>query len=305
MSVVGKILSGIPLRSKVISAVAFLLQLRWQNVAAIVVSQYIAAVFLFNDSENWRHTLTDFKLHGLIFSVALLTAGGYIINNFYDKEKDRINRPIRTAIESSIPKARMLYTYFSVSILGSLIALSVSFRAFVYYSVYAFLLWAYSHKFKKITLLGNLIATFLVVIPFFGLLLYYREANPLVFYYGFFYSWMLFMKESVKDLRFFRGDVIMEYQTVPVALGLSKAVKMLRAYAVVGILIALGFWFVTFQGNSFSQYAQIFALLSIVAYSYILFFFRTPKRFRRAAYMHLVLRGGLISGILLLPFLFE
>jgi 4-hydroxybenzoate polyprenyltransferase len=300
-----KPLAGILTPSPVLSAVAFLLQLRWQNVLGLVFAQYVAALFLFNKAENWASTLFDYKLHFLIIAVGLLTAGGYIINNFYDREKDRINRPIRTAIESSIPKAHMLYTYFIVTMLGSLVALGVSFRAFLFYSGYAFLLWAYSHKFKKITLLGNLIATFLVVIPFFGLILYYNEIHPLMVYYGFFYSWMLFIRESVKDLRFYKGDVALGYQTVPVALGLSKAVRMLRVYALVGVLIALGVWLLSFKGIHFSSLAKGFSVLTIIAYSYIIFFFKTPKRFRRAAYMHMVLKGGLFSGILIIPFLFH
>lgn len=300
-----KPLPGIITPSPVLSAVAFLLQLRWQNVVGLVFAQYIAALFLFNEAENWTSTLLDYKLHLLILAVGLLTAGGYIINNFYDREKDRINRPIRTAIESSIPKAYMLYTYFIVTALGSLVAFGVSFRAFLFYGGYAFLLWAYSHKFKKITLLGNLIATFLVVIPFFGLILYYNEIHPLMVYYGFFYSWMLFIRESVKDIRFYKGDVALEYQTVPVALGLSKAVGMLRVYAIVGVIVALGMWWIHYDGIAFSNEVRFFSVLSIIAYAYIIIYFKTPERFRRAAYMHMVLKGGLLTGILIIPFLFK
>jgi 4-hydroxybenzoate polyprenyltransferase len=282
-----------------IKVVALLLQVRWQNVLGMAIAQYIAAIYLFNKNHPWTETLGDGKLHGIVFSVAFLVAGGYLINNFYDHEKDHINRPLRTAIEDNLRKSTVLYGYFITTIIGSLIALAVSFKAFLFYGGYAFLLWAYSHKFKKITFLGNLIATFLVVIPFFGLLLYYHALNLLVVYYGFFFSWLLFMRESIKDIRFYKGDMVMEYLTVPVALGLSKAIRLLRVYALLGILISAGLWLLPF-----SRITQYYSLPVIAAYTYILIFLSRKNLFHNAFLLHNGLKILLVSGIGLLPFLF-
>ena len=281
-----------------IKLVALLLQVRWQNVLGMAVAQYIAAVFLFDNAHSWTQTLSDGKLHGIVFSVAFLVAGGYLINNFYDREKDYINRPLRTAIEGKVQKSTVLYGYFTTTLIGSLIALAVSFNAFLFFGGYAFLLWAYSHKFKKITLLGNLIATFLVVIPFFGLLLYYHVMNLLVIYYGFFFSWLLFMRESIKDIRFYKGDMVMEYHTVPVALGLSKAIRLLQVYALLGIVISIGLWLLPF-----SVYTRYFSLPVIAAYAYILIYLSKNNLFRNAFLLHNGLKILLVLGIGLLPFL--
>ncbi len=275
-----------------------MLHVRWQNVLGLAVSQYIAAVFLFNNMIDWRQTLMEYKLHGIVFSVAFLVAGGYLINNFYDREKDRINRPLRTAIEANIRKSTVLYGYLAFTLAGSLLALSVSGRAFLYYSGYAFLLWAYSHKFKRITLLGNLMATLLVVVPFFGLLLYYHVQQPIVVYYGFFYSWLFFMRESVKDIRYYKGDMLLAYQTVPVVFGLRRAIAFMRAYAVVGMLTCIGLWVL-----SIHHVLTAFSGLVFTVFALVWVRFRGVQAVTWAPSLHLALRVFLIVGILVLPLL--
>ncbi|MCC5918366.1 MAG: UbiA family prenyltransferase [Cryomorphaceae bacterium] len=280
--------------------IALLLQIRWHNILAMAVAQYITAIFLFNKPAAWKEILSDAKLHLIVFSVAFLVAGGYLINNFYDREKDRINRPLRTAIEANIKKSTVLYGYFFFTLLGSLLAFMVSYRALLFFGGYAFLLWAYSHKFKKITLFGNLIATLLVVIPFFGLLLYYDVSNLLIFYYGFFFSWLLFLKETVKDFRYYKGDLVMNYPTVPVALGIIRAGKLLKTYAGIGIIICLGLWLLPF-----SKTPKILAATVSIAYFYIFIFLRFDENTTtKSKWLLSFLKLLLITGIAILPFLF-
>lgn len=275
-----------------------MLHVRWQNVLGLALSQYVAAIFLFNEAVYWRHTLSEGKLHGLVFAVAFLVAGGYLINNFYDREKDSINRPIRTAIESNIRKSTVLYGYLVFTLIGSLLALMVSGRAFLYYSGYAFLLWAYSHKFKRITLLGNLVATLLIVVPFFGLLLYYQVHQSLIIYYGFFYSWLFFMRESAKDIRYYKGDLMVEYQTVPVVFGLRRALLFTRGYAFVGMLVCTGLWFMPVH-----DVIKMFAALVFFVFVVVASRFSGKNAVKQAAFLHLVLRVFLIVGIAVLPLL--
>ena len=43
--------------------------------------------FLFNQEENLRKFVFDYKVHGIIFCSVLSIAAGGIINRFYDNEK--------------------------------------------------------------------------------------------------------------------------------------------------------------------------------------------------------------------------
>ena len=63
------------------------------NLAMILVAQYITAIFIMSPSQSLSEVLLDRSLFVLIVATVLSIASGYIINNFYDAEKDSINRP--------------------------------------------------------------------------------------------------------------------------------------------------------------------------------------------------------------------
>ena len=47
---------------------------------------YVSTFFLFNQEENLRKFVFDYKVHGIIFCSVLSIAAGGIINRFYDNE---------------------------------------------------------------------------------------------------------------------------------------------------------------------------------------------------------------------------
>src|SRR5690606_2292981 len=117
--------------------------------------------------------LKDLHLFFIILSSALAIASGYLINNLYDSEKDLINRPNKSKLDKMVSKSTQLKTYFALNFFSVGFALLVSWRAALFYSVFIFLLWFYSHKVKKnYPLLANLMAAFLVLMPFFGILMH-------------------------------------------------------------------------------------------------------------------------------------
>ena len=60
------------------------------NLAIIVVAQYITAIFIMSPNQSLLEVLLDRSLLVLIAASAVSIASGYIINNFYDSEKDSI-----------------------------------------------------------------------------------------------------------------------------------------------------------------------------------------------------------------------
>lgn len=69
------------------------------NLAIIVVAQYITAIFIMSPNQSLLEVLLDRSLLVLIAASAVSIASGYIINNFYDSEKDSINRPQQVNVE--------------------------------------------------------------------------------------------------------------------------------------------------------------------------------------------------------------
>ena len=85
--------------------------IRIYNILVVILAQYLTAIFILDDQENLLATILDPYLFVIIVCSSISIASGYIINNFYDYEKDIINRPIRSNIDRSIRKRTKLNLY--------------------------------------------------------------------------------------------------------------------------------------------------------------------------------------------------
>ena len=153
------------------------------NLAIIVVAQYITAIFIMSPNQSLLEVLLDRSLLVLIAASAVSIASGYIINNFYDSEKDSINRPQQVNVEKMVSQNTKLMLYFILNILVIIAASYVSFRAVLFFSVYIFAIWLYSHKIKKRPLIGNLTSAILTITPFFAIFLYYKIIPDNILYF--------------------------------------------------------------------------------------------------------------------------
>ena len=179
------------------------------NLALIVIAQYITAIFIMApSSQSLSEILFDRPLFALILATVGAIASGYIINNFYDSEKDVINRPHQSILEQYVSQNTKLILYFVINFIVVIIASYVSFRSVLFFSIYIFSIWFYSHKIKKMPIVGNLISAILTITPFFAIFLYYKNYSGLIFVFGFYLFLVLSMRELVKDLENLKGDQI-------------------------------------------------------------------------------------------------
>ncbi len=193
--------------------------IRGYNIPIIALAQYLSAIFILAPEKRALSIVLDFNLFIIVIASSLTIASGYIINNFYDSEKDLINRPNKSKLDRLVSQKTKLQVYFTVNFLVFLIAFFVSFRAVLFFSSYIFLIWFYSHKLKKISVIGNLTAAFLAVLPFFAILLYYKNLYPEIFANAAFLFLLLLIREMIKDLENIKGDIANNYQTIPVQFG--------------------------------------------------------------------------------------
>lgn len=192
---------------------------RGYNIPIIALAQYLSAIFILAPEKRALAVLLDFNLFILVVASSLTIASGYIINSFYDSKKDLINRPNKSQLDRLVSQKTKLQVYFGVNFFVALIAFFVSGRAFIFFSVYIFLIWFYSHKIKKFQMIGNLMAAFLAVLPFFGILLYYKNFYEVIFFHATFLFLLLLIREMIKDLENIKGDLANDYQTIPIVRG--------------------------------------------------------------------------------------
>lgn len=195
--------------------VGFLLGARFFVAALLTFALYVSTFFLFNQDENFRKFVFDFKVHGIIFCTVLTILAGGIINQFYDFEKDHLVKPFRTRIQSFIKQKYFLYVYLFLSVLSLGVAWLISHRVFLFFVVYQFFMWFYSHKLSRVLILNNLTFVSLTLYPFFGMMVYYGTFSKKVLLMAVFLFLILLCIDIVKDTLTKRVDKVFDYITIP------------------------------------------------------------------------------------------
>lgn len=212
---------------------------RGYNILVVVVAQYLASIYIFASDLPISTVIFDINLLMLVLASSASIAAGYIINSFYDSEKDLINRPQKTMIDRLVSQNTKLSFYFILNFLAVVFASYVSFRAVVFFAFYIFSIWLYSHKLKKIPLLGNIFSALLTVTPFFAIFIYYRNFNEDIFFHATFLFLLLSIREMVKDLENLQGDFTQNYQTIPVKFGVRVSKSIISIFVFLTIIPAV------------------------------------------------------------------
>ena len=235
---------------------------RIYNILIIVLAQYLTSIFILSDKKLFD-VIFDFNLFLLILCSSLSIASGYIINNFYDQKKDIINKPIKSKIDDVVKKSTKLYFYFFLNFVVIFFASIISLRAVIFFSVYIFFLWFYSHKLKRLLFLGNLFYSLLTITPFFAILLYYKNIDLIIAAYALFLFFILLLKDITKDLKNLVGDFTENYQTIPVAFGedFSRIIISLITFINVILIINL---FINFSDGYMNIYYGISLILLLI-----------------------------------------
>lgn len=198
---------------------------RGYNIPIIILAQYLSAIFILAKDQPTSQTLLDINLFLIVLASSITIASGYIINSFYDSKKDLINRPRKSMLDRLVSQKTKLNVYFTLNFLAAFLGLLVSWRAALFFSVYIFLIWFYSHKVKRFAIIGNLMSTLMTILPFFAIfLMYYKDivnnsSYVVIFSHAAFLFLLLLIRELIKDLENILGDFTTNYQTIPVVYG--------------------------------------------------------------------------------------
>jgi 4-hydroxybenzoate polyprenyltransferase len=266
--------------------------IRGYNIPIIALAQYLSAIFILAPEKRALSVLLDFNLFIIVIVSSLTIASGYIINNFYDSEKDLINRPNKSQLDRLVSQKTKLKVYFTVNFIVFLLSFFVSFRAVLFFSSYIFMIWFYSHKLKKMAIVGNMTAAFLAVLPFFAIFLYYKNTYPQIFAHANFLFLLLIIREIIKDLENIKGDIANDYQTIPVIFGESTAKKIITLLTVLTI-IPIYFLVEIFEVG----YMDIYFYMSLIIL--ILFLQKLWKSNSKPDYLklHNMLKFLVVSGV--------
>lgn len=218
---------------------------------------YVSTFFLFNQEENLRKFVFDYKVHGIIFCSVLSIAAGGIINRFYDNEKDRVSRPFRTRLQSFLKEKYFLYSYITLNVVTLVISAILSPRILVFFLVYQFLIWFYSHKLSKILFVNNLTFVSLSLYPFFGMLVYYQHFSYKIFLMAIFLFLLMLTIDLIKDVLTKNVDKVFGYNTIANVFGKKTSYHIIALVIFLNILISSVIVYSYHQLNIFSWYFVI------------------------------------------------
>lgn len=222
----------------------YLKLLRWTNLLFLAFIFFLPRFFLVV-SEALPHALSAFEYFLLALSVVLVAASGYVINDVYDQEVDRVNKPERQTVGRTITEATAIRLFGVLAILGVGLGVFLSFRvgmpnlAFIH-PIGVATLWLYAMDFKKRPVIGNLLIALLsgaavMLIAVFDLVPMLKSTLPsdelaalkniivIILVFGGFSFFTTWIREIVKDIEDFEGDNRMGYKTLPVVIGIPVA----------------------------------------------------------------------------------
>jgi 4-hydroxybenzoate polyprenyltransferase len=277
---------------------------RGYNIPIIILAQYLSAIFILSSDKSALSILLDFNLFLIVFASSITIASGYIINNFYDSKKDLINRPNKSMLDRLVSQKTKLNVYFALNFIVALMAFIVSFRAFLFFSAYIFLIWFYSHKIKKYPIIGNLTASLLAVLPFFAILLYFYTRIPIeeienqkghfavIFAHATFLFLLLLIREMIKDLENIKGDLANDYPTVPIIYGerISKiSITILTILTIFPVYFLIEIYDVGYMDMYF--YGSFIILLF-----FLLYLWKSNSK-EQFLFLHNVLKFLIVAGV--------
>ncbi|MEN2414191.1 geranylgeranylglycerol-phosphate geranylgeranyltransferase [Flavobacterium mesophilum] len=277
---------------------------RGYNIPIIVIAQYLSAIFILAPEKRALDIILDFYLFLIVFASAITIASGYIINNFYDSQKDLINRPNKSMLDRLVSQKTKLSVYFSLNFLAVLMASIVSWRAFLFFSAYIFLIWFYSHKIKKYPFIGNLTAALMAVIPFFAILLYFYNSISfeeienhmshfmVISAHAVFLFLLLLIREMIKDLENLKGDLANDYRTIPILYSektSKQIITLLTLLTIIPVYILVNVYDV--------GYMDIYFYICFAVLLFFLLYLWKSNSKEQFLMLHNVLKFLIVSGV--------
>jgi len=257
----------------------FLKLIRWQNLLIVVLTMVLmryaiieplisrVGVILLKGSGEEGPMVLQFPWYNFLVLVAAtvsITAGGYVINDYFDIKTDLINRG-QAIVGTSVSRRQAMLLHSIFNIAGVTAGFYVSWRAGYFWLGTVFLLvsgllYFYSASYKRQFLLGNLMVSaltamvpFMVVLFEWAALYRYYSVSAIeipklsfLFYWVGGFSLFAFLttltREIIKDTEDFEGDLAYGRNTLPVIIGITGSKIVAASLVVITIVLLYLVW---------------------------------------------------------------
>jgi 4-hydroxybenzoate polyprenyltransferase len=230
----------------------------------------------------------DFIL--LIIATILITAGGYVINDYFDIKTDLINKG-KVIVGTKIARREAMMWHNLFNIAGVSLGFYISGKAGniwlgTIFLVVSGLLYFYSASYKKQFLVGNIVIAILtamvpllVIIYEWPALIKFYSVNAtklpdldFIFYWIAGFSLFAFLttltREIIKDIEDFEGDIVFGRNTVPVVIGVLSARIVSVCLVIVTIALLYATWYFFINDKITLIYISVAIVLPLILVIY-------------------------------------
>lgn len=241
----------------------------------VALVQLMTAYFLVGKNVGGMVILQDVYLYLLIASTIILTASGYMINDYYDVKIDYVNRPNEVVVGKEMKRRMVITLHTFMNFVGISLGLLVDIKIGVINFIAAFLLWIYSNSLKRLPFVGNLTVAALTALSVWIVGFYYQTSQVIILVYAIFAFFINLIREIIKDIEDRRGDKKHGCRTLPIVIGFRNTKKVIFLVAAVFVLSIL---VVTFKINDPGLFAYFGVLGVLFVYFMARLYFADRKQ---------------------------
>ena len=230
----------------------YLKLIRFQNLVVMVLVQYLIRFTLIVPKYGKENVLSEFYFALLLFSILLIGAAGYTINDYFDIKVDSENKDEHVIVGRTIKRRIALVIHFILTSVGLILGFYFTYKInqlaiSIILIVCAYILWIYNLKLKRIFFIANLIvaglsAFFVTSIATLEIFLKYNhnasinniKTVTIIATFAFISS---LMNEIIKDLKTVEGDKKYKIRTLPTVWGLLKTKEFLKWLSIITAFI--------------------------------------------------------------------
>lgn len=297
----------------------FLRLIRYQNLLLLALMQLIFHYgFLQKQISSLAPelALNDWQFLLLVLSTLCIAGGGYLINDVFDKNIDRINKPERVIIDKHISEATAYNFYIVLNVIGVGIGFYLSnyiekpsFSTI--FILIAATLYLYAMSLKKSLLVGNILiaamlAISVLIVGIFDLLPIITKENQLslgnlfkiIIDYAVFAFLINLIREIIKDIEDIEGDMDSGSKSLPIVIGIKKTKMLLSTLLIISIVLLGWYSYVYFFKNDL--HIVLFYMLALVLSPLVYVVIRLWEAKQKEDFTHLslVLKAIILFGIL-------
>ncbi len=302
---------------------AFLRLIRWPNLVFIILTQVLFYTSIINGltlkSADGEPVISLLYFCLVCIASVLIAGAGYIINDYFDINIDRINKPGKMVVDQIITRRWAILLHFLLSLLGLLVTAYLAWKLgsillFLFNTACVALLWFYSTTLKKEILVGNiaisLLTAWVIGVLYLVLTSFHKpglvsKAELLIIYkFASLYAGFAFMisviREVVKDIEDVEGDMKNGCRTMPIVWGIpvAKVFTAVWLIVIVGLLGVLQFYVWYLGWRLFSIYCAIFIMIPLIWVGIKLYHAQNSKEYHRISTVtKMIMFTGIMSMI--------